>query len=236
VIRTHFIDDRPYFEAILLLRLFWGLAGLQLSISMPNKLKSKKAAKPQLPKVNKWILALVILALPFLIYFLIVRPLQVNHQRNQFKKAEVQLNYLADQIQVKIGKADQVKTEKSCAYASRTYGKGPRGCGIIVYLFYANRNAEKSTALTLGSSALLGTKLTQFGDVATGFTAANMRDGEQNINQDYGHIDSLSCGVQYTYPVKEKLNQPFKPINSENLQIALSCGGPAMTEFYPVEK
>jgi hypothetical protein len=104
VIRTHFIDDRPYFEAILLLRLFWGLAGLQLSISMPNKLKSKKAAKPQLPKVNKWILALVILALPFLIYFLIVRPLQVNHQKNQFKKAEVQLSSLADQIQTKIGK------------------------------------------------------------------------------------------------------------------------------------
>jgi hypothetical protein len=204
---------------------------------MPKKTTSKKVAKPRLPKVNKWVLGLIIILLPFLIYFLIVRPLQINHQRNQFKKAEVQLNSLADQIQAKIGKADQAKTEKSCSYQSQAYGKGPRSCNARVSLLYPGKDAAEANRLMQEVSSFGKPDLrnSRGSSAPLDFSDAVDKRSDQVFYQSIPELSGISCGFQYIYPVVTRLASPFHPQTIDSLELDISCHGSAMAEFYPVQ-
>jgi preprotein translocase subunit YajC len=196
---------------------------------MPKKTTSKKVAKPRLPKVNKWVLGLIIILLPFLIYFLIVRPLQINHQRNQFKKAEVQLNSLADQIQAKIGKADQVKIETSCDRANIKFSKGPLVCDSSTYLTYKNIDPAKAS-LFMAEVAKLGTGSLRSGSssaLGQEFRGGSLGSIDQIFYQNFTSIENLACAFSYDYPTGGDLQK--------NLKIGAGCSGPAMAEIYPAK-
>jgi hypothetical protein len=199
---------------------------------MPKKLKSKKAAKSWLPKANKWVLALIIILLPFLIYFLIVRPLQVNHQRNQFKKAEVQLNSLADQIQAKIGKADQIKIERSCGYANTPFTRGPRSCSADINLLYSQEDLVGANSLMSKTMTFSNEKLRIGSASANGqtFTEIKPRSGSQVFYQNFHNGSDLSCTFSYAYPARS-----IGGTAGKDLEINLGCSGPAMAELYPVQ-
>lgn len=168
--------------------------------------------------------------------FFVIRTIQIHTQKQNFAKAEASLDALAKQIEAKVGKPDDIKKEKSCGYASRVYEKGPRGCSISIFLFFSGKDSTQATGLTSQISPLVSNKEVQrLGEITHTFVPFDQYRGDQTLSQAYYDIGSLSCSVQYVYPVSKKLNQPFEPKESENLQLELSCGGVAMAEFFPVK-
>lgn len=169
-------------------------------------------------------------------YALIIRPLQIRQQKQNFDKAEASLDTLAAQIQQTIGKADQTKKEKSCDRANLLTEKGPLGCDVSFYLLYEDKNASQSTDLMKHTSSIVSTSpLDLLGKPVNAFVPKDVRGGDQTVDQDAINVAGLSCGVQYIYPVTTKLGQPFKPQVPENLEIVISCSGPAMKEFFPLK-
>ena len=107
---------------------------------------------------------LVLVAVAFLGYWLAVRPLQARNQKQNFDKAESQIDALAEQIQQTIGRADETKKEKTCGYASQVYGRGRRSCGVTLSLFFTGKNlAQSNDALSLVSKVVGGLLYEAFG-------------------------------------------------------------------------
>ena len=180
---------------------------------------------------------LVVGILGVVFYGLVVRPLQIHNQKQNFDKAEASLDALATQIQDKIGKADETKKEKSCDRANLLSEKGPLSCDIAIYMLFTDKNALKATDLMHNVVALLAGSPTLkiLGKPVTAFVPRDVYGGDQTIDQDSDDFANLNCGVQYIYPVIPKLDQPFKTTNAENLLVSLSCSGSATKEFYPLK-
>lgn len=81
--------------------------------------------------------------------------LQYMEKRN-FAKAETILDNLAQQIQDKVGKADEIKKEKSCDRANLKSEKGPFGCDVDISLFYTNKNSVEATEIMRNVSVIGG--------------------------------------------------------------------------------
>lgn len=173
----------------------------------------------------------------FALYFFAYQPLQIRKEKQNFAKAETSLDNLAKQIEDKVGKPDQIKKDKSCGYASRVSQRGPRGCSLSIYFIFENKNNITATEFMSSVSKLVGKgELQRLGDKKIkSFVPVDQYRGDQSISQPYINIDELSCSVQYKYPALKVLEQPLGLNSPENLQLELSCGGPAMAEYYPIK-
>ncbi len=164
------------------------------------------------------------------------REVLVYRQKAEFGKAEVQLDKLAVDIEKLVGKPDDIKKEKSCGRAHMKSERGPLVCGITVQMFFRHKSAPEATELmNLVSNSLNKQPLKLLGEPVDNFVHKEEYRGDQIIDQHFDPIAGLSCGAQYIYPVLERLDQSFKPLHPENLQIDISCGGPAIAEHYPVK-
>lgn len=177
-------------------------------------------------------------AVSCIVYFFIIKPIQIRNQKQNFAKAEARLDDLEKQIEQKIGKPDQIKKDKSCSYASRVYERGPRVCGISIYMLYANRNLDFANRTLKSATDLVGTKLYNqlLRDEASEFTPYDGRGASQSFSQALPNPGNLNCSIQYLFPVVPLHDKTFPDASGENVEIALSCGAPAMAELYPVKK
>jgi len=180
---------------------------------------------------------LLILGLTALLgYVLVLRPLQIRQQKQNFTKAESRLDELAKQIEATIGKPDATKKDKSCGRANLLSEKGPLGCDVSIYLLYENKTADISSALMQKVALFSDSNLRIGSGSAHGksFVNKSQQRGEQTFFQNFGATSQLPCSFSYSYPLMDR--KIFIPKAEENLQIGLSCGGPAMAEYYPVNK
>lgn len=167
-------------------------------------------------------------------YGLVVRPLQIRSQKQNFDKAEVSLDALAIQIQDKIGKADETKKEKSCDRAHLKSESGPLGCGITVALLYKNSDAVGSNKLMEDVLKLRDGSVRIGSGTAHGsaFVSKNTQSGTQIFYEDIAADDPITCVISYRYPSALDQNTITE---DDSFALGLSCNGPAMKEFYPLK-
>jgi hypothetical protein len=160
----------------------------------------------------------------------------VRQDKKRFEKAEASLDELYAKIVATVGKPDQEKQDKSCAYASREFEKGPLGCAISVSALYENTTFGAANSKMTQITPLISNKVypgpgekyqTNFVPLA--------ENNNQSFAQDYKKFVSISCAVDYIYPAYPSYSSsPFQTKYTENFQIELSCGGSAKAEHYPV--
>lgn len=155
-------------------------------------------------------------------------------QKQNFNKAEKSLDTLATQIEQTIGKADEVKKTKSCDRPNLKFEKGPLSCDVQVSLLYADSGLEESNQFMISLSRKQVTKLRigSGGSTDLVFLPKNSISGSQSFYQATSNISGLSCGYSYKYPSgisQEDSNTPEK-----GFLVSISCGGPAVYQFYPL--
>jgi len=184
--------------------------------------------------------ALGLAVLAVLSYVLVIRPLQIRHQKAQFDKAEANIDALALQIENTIGKPDDSKKVKSCSYASREIGKGPRGCGIQYGSVYGVKDSSSAYSVHQKLEEVLRSSSSPFSiTYSSGKTFSPLMTDNQVQTSGYdiaADNSNIHCSINLTY-AKSKNSDLLISSNSqsENLSIELSCGGPAMTEFFPLK-
>ncbi len=163
----------------------------------------------------------------------IVRPLQVRTQKQNFAKAEASIDALAAKIEQTIGKPDETKKTKTCDRANLKFEQGPLGCNITVSLLYKNSEQAKANQLMETLSKLNSSKLRVGSGSSRGlsFVSKDVTQGAQVFYQDAPKIENLTCVFGYRYP--SGINQVDPPRNEEGFAVSISCGGPAMAEFFP---
>jgi hypothetical protein len=157
---------------------------------------------------------------------------RIDQEKRDFAKAETSIDSVAQAIQAKIGKADEIKKQKSCARTSQEYGEGQLSCDVSLYLLYHNKNAEQSSSMMKDISELQQSPVRIGSASATNdndFNADPDKRGDQIYFQDFGSKD---CGLSYRYPAQEFT--VFKATNFTNLQIELSCGKTTIRQLYPM--
>jgi hypothetical protein len=178
---------------------------------------------------------LILVASALLLYFFVIRTLQIRHQKQNFAKAEASLDALEKQIEEKVGKPDQIKKDKSCSYISQEFGTGPRNCNINISFLFSNNDALASTEKMKKISAFTGTDIKDNLNKISqqGFRPLNERKINQIFYGDLGDQYDLSCALQYTFPVYPTQGNTIQPQDSEKFQVDIGCQGPAMIEIYP---
>lgn len=187
--------------------------------------------KPKLKKILVYgVLAVTLIGAATYIFL-------IQREKSQFVQAEKEIDALYAQIVEKVGKPNQEKKETSCGYASRVYGKGPRSCTVSHSVLYTGYDHEKSNQALHGFSSYLGTEL--YDDLVrenkNQFTEDSDRSLDQNFSQKLSTKTILNCSIQYKYPVRPSVFNDFSNLQNENLAIYISCGGPALAEYFPTK-
>lgn len=187
---------------------------------------------------NKIFLVLIfVVGLSAASYILVYKPYSIRKDKEKFTKAEASLDEVYNQIVAKVGKPDEVKKDKNCAYANRVYGKGPRSCSVGIYLLYKNKNSSISSSIMTDVAPIIGSKkyVGPGERDQTNFVPVQ-QNKTQSFSQDYKQFGDIDCGIDYLYPVSpSNQNSAFQTTFDENLEITLICGGPAKAEHFTVK-
>lgn len=168
-------------------------------------------------------------------FFGVYRPVSVYLDKQRFLRAEKEIEEVAEQIQAKIGPADQVKRGASCSYASRKFERGPLSCGVGVHGIYiaddpssANSILEKVVSI---KASTLYPGASQQG--ATEFKDNKASHVQQSFTQDF-YSSGLLCKIEYVFPAEVNLEEYFPENDTRNIRITTRCSGDARAEHFPV--
>lgn len=167
----------------------------------------------------------------------------IQREKAQFAAAEKEIDALYAQIAEKVGKPDQEKKEKSCGYASRVYGKGPRSCSVSKYILFENKDIDQANEIVKTISQTINVKPSRFSMDKFGvsgnryeFLKEDDRIIDQSLGSDLNLGFSKGCSIEFVHPVaSDSYVEMFQNISKENLSIGIVCGGPAMAEYFPVK-
>jgi hypothetical protein len=181
---------------------------------------------------------LIVAGVVLFLYLLVYQPYEVRKDRERYKQAEAVLEPFRQEVEKRIGQADQVKTKYSCSRPHLKYTRGPLGCDVSIRMLYESRNSTDSTnylniikklgadSLRIGSGSAIGN---------SSFESSEQNKDKQIFFQDYVTVSDLACVIAYSYPVKPSSYEFFTVTSNNNFEVDLSCGGPAKAEFYPLE-
>ena len=168
-----------------------------------------------------------------IVFFFVIRPLQIRSQKQSFDKAEASLDTLATQIQEKIGEADEVKKEESCGRANLKSEEGPLICSTRAYLLYRNTDSLVSSRFmtTLSKDNSSSLRIGSGSAKDKSFIPITSQRGEQTFFQDFSNDTEPNCSYTYSYPATDR---EFA-VTGENFEVGMICGGPALKEYYPLK-
>lgn len=168
----------------------------------------------------------------------------IVNQKRQFAQAEKEMDSLAAKIVEKVGKPDQQKKEKSCGYASREFGRGPRSCGVSIYMLYENKDINQANVMAKTLSRTLNIMPSEYtmdkylvGGYRYEFTPGDGRAIDQTLGADLKTNSSKSCSIELVHPVvSSSYTNMFNAVKEENFLVGIVCAGDAMAEYFPVTK
>lgn len=210
--------------------------------------KAKKPKKKQSfinrAKMRQNIGLLIVVAILVLIgAWFSYQALAKHLERKQFKQAETYVDRLHTALKQDLGQAENDEASKSCGYASRKEGQGPRGCGISFTLLYSAENTKTAQTLINKSEELIANsnkgELVSMGLKAPllhEITQAHPFDETGSSYQEKN--SSIQCSMRYLYTSDPRRLSDTKihPTVGNKLQFSFSCGGSAKGEYYPVTK
>jgi hypothetical protein len=191
-------------------------------------------SKPVRKKISIGVLVLIA-AVP-LLYFGVVRPMQVRQEKARFERASAQLDNVRFQIEAKIGNADEVNVYKKCDRANMKYQRGPLVCFVGLNMRYKNKDASTATQLMRQTSSF-GTGQTRKGVLplkGESFIPRDTQKGTQQFYQDYSPVERTDCSFAFSYPSDNDHDSLLT--ETEDFVIGLSCSSGAKAEHYPVDK
>ena len=190
------------------------------------------------PKIKKWLkfalkglLVLVIFGL--LAWFFVINPYLIRQEKKRFETASASLKQLSEEIQTKIGKANEVIRSETCGYASAKFERGARSCAVTTKLTYLSADLNKSNEFLSTISEYIGGVLypgagnfeqTQFEDVPR---------AEQSFTQEF-YKSGYLCKIAYQFTDISKLKVAHND-KTDGLLLSLNCSGSAEAEHFPVE-
>lgn len=211
------------------------------NIDMKKALKAKKSAKSK--SLNEklaanfrshrrlWVVGLITIAA--VVYY----PTSIYLDKQKFVKAEAEIDKLSQQIQSKIGKADQVVKDNSCGYASKKFGRGQRGCSVRIDHVYYNKSTPEATDLMNSlSGSYIGEPYNYFDNGDGKFGEPSKTIKEESFSQEMSTMTSLSCSVYYVYRLAgEHADVPSTQSSENSFVVSLICSGNAKAEHFPVK-
>lgn len=181
------------------------------------------------------LLALLVLGLGYITYNQIV----LYQDKQLFKRAEIKVDEIHNQIIAITGEPSKVVSQKSCGRASLKHSQGPLLCNTTKHNVFQVSNFAEATHLLnevsrLSAHALRSTSLTQGATHVFVEQAHNSRP--QEFFQKLEDFKSLNCTLSYEYPIniQSAYYELLMPLATENLRIGISCGGPAKSQHYPL--
>lgn len=167
-----------------------------------------------------------------LVFAFVIQPLGLRSEKQNYAKAEEKIDSLSEQIQNTIGKADDIKKEKSCGFANTEIGHGELGCSISTILVYKDSDALKSTKLMHKASLLNSSPLYDIVGRSNSLTFVQNTNhaGIQSFSQSLPAPHKLNCTIRYSYQASIPSIEP----KHEGLTVEQACGGPAMKQYYPI--
>lgn len=201
-------------------------------MAMPKYKKyQKKKSYPEFVAI----LCLAALGLSIAGYFIIYRPYAIYRERKQFKQAEAYVSQLADQIQAKVGKADQVKKENYCQRAHLKNDQGPLSCVTAAYLLYDNRDLTAANTLMSDIATLNNVPLKySLGNITVTRFSNDLGSGPQAFYQNITSTTGLDCSDGFTYRYLDGPDSSLHPKTNTSLFIEISCSDWPISELYPV--
>jgi len=189
-------------------------------------------AKKLLVSTGKVLGCLVVIGL--LAWVLVINPYLTRKEKQRFEAAATSLQTLADQIQASIGKAGDVKLEKSCDRANMKSNSSQLVCDRVIKLTNANQTPILATKPMEMVSRSFGSKLmrmTYFGvnssdDDPAVFTTRENGNTGQAYAQKIQSFNDLSCSLNYGHDYR---------LNSGTFDINTVCTSPARAEHYPLK-
>lgn len=167
-----------------------------------------------------------------LLYFAVINPILNKVEKDSFEESYVHLERLATNMQTSAGKAEEIKTLKSCGYSGQTFDRGWRSCSVAINMSFPSFDLQKSNDYFLKASKLVP-------DEPTSGTSKNQSDKFEDINfyrqlftQSY-KFENSDCQIEYQYIDTSKLTTPV-PGAENGLEIELICFKEARAEHYPV--
>lgn len=176
---------------------------------------------------------LIFVAVGVLGWFFAIKPILAAQEKKRFEKASASLQQLADEIQAKIGKADEVVKEESCGRAHLKNARGPLLCDTGYILVFKNKIAEVATRLMFQIGDFSAGKLRKGNDfgIASGekdgfkFMVRENGDTGQIFYQDLSDRFKLGCSASYRHEIEETVGI---------FTFEISCGNKALAEHFPL--
>lgn len=177
--------------------------------------------------------------------FFIVRHIKhdraINKEHNQYLAAEADLNNLADQITLKVGKPADRQTNNYCGHTSVEFGTGDLYCNTEVYLLYGTSSLEHSMELakSIEGSGLRNGQVKQEYDPTV---PADSRPPSDLLSESFDS-HGLECVVDYSHYLETNLpDLPTEPPLSfkgsvQGLLIEAGCSARhPKAAYYPSSK
>jgi hypothetical protein len=182
---------------------------------------------------NVFLGLLILVAVGVLGWFFAVKPILAAQEKKRFEKAAASLQQLADEIQAKIGKADEVTKEESCGRAHLKNDRGPLLCDTGYKLVFKNKNAADATGTMLQIAKFSSSELRKgndFGlvsDEKSEFEFSVRKNGHtgQIFYQDLSDRFSLGCSASYRHEIEKTIGI---------LTFEISCGNKSLAEHFPL--
>jgi len=164
-----------------------------------------------------------------LVLYLLFRQVEMYIQRAEFRRAEALVLDVKQQVESELTPTS-AEHIKNCNYASTKWGRGQRGCivGYVVDHGVIRENEALERAHDIKD------KVSKRWSVDTSSSANKLNSQDrrvQLIEQNIRELN-LNCSVNYSYEVVEL--QTNQNVRYGNLLISITCGGPALAEYYPV--
>lgn len=159
-------------------------------------------------------------------WFLVINPYLIAQEKKRFEAASAELDKLAQQIQAKIGAAQEVKAENFCNRPNLKFAKGPLSCYVTNDLMYTAIDELSANNLTNSLKSISDEPLREGAVFMKGTSFDKNEDRRQFIFQSLPNIYNLSCTNTYSY----SSNQTEK-----NYIVHISCGSSARSEYFPLQ-
>lgn len=176
----------------------------------------------RIKKFGVWKTALLIVVIPNVIYWGVVRPIQVRLEYRQFQQAEQEIEKLSQDLETITGTPDHSVLTKNCGRSEQKYTKGPRICTVSKQLSFKGFSPESSTDLMHKLSSLSASSL-RVGSGASdpALIFKKPTSYPQVYYQKVESDSSLNCTFGHHY------------LQDGEFRVSVSCNKTAIAEYYP---
>lgn len=152
------------------------------------------------------VIVVSVLLLGAVAYWLVILPLQIRAEKQRFINAQIELEQIAEDIQLQFGKADTVSKDEGCSRPNLKNSEGPQNCFTSVDLEYAGRSIESANNLMLTLSEQWNTEAKGISLSSIGESRFNESAGTQRFSIEIPRIEKLDCNIYIELRKEDKDN------------------------------